>query len=122
MPFDVTVQRSPGYARYAVSGRTSLSRFARLIAGIAEDVDQFEDDRVLVDLRSVSGRLSTSEQQMVGELIAAALPMVFKLASIVPAGEITRNSERAAVKAGLQVKVFDNEAGALAWLLEGAAR
>ena len=59
------------------------------------------------------------EQQLVGEMVAARLPLLFKLASVVPVGEITRNSERAATEQGLEVKVFDDESAAMSWLLEG---
>jgi hypothetical protein len=71
-----------------------------------------------VDLRQVEGRLTTHEQQLVGELVASKLPLVNKLASIVHVGEVTHNSERAAVGAGVQLRVFDSKFAALAWLLE----
>jgi hypothetical protein len=86
---------------------------------MAADIEQYEDDRVLLDLRGVEGRLTTIEQQRIGQMVAAELPLLFKLASVVPSGEITRNSEHAAAKLGLEVKVFDDEAAALFWLLEG---
>lgn len=118
MPFDVTVRRRPDYVRYNAAGPTSLKSFAELIVLMAAETGRYEDDRVLLDLRKVKGRLTTSEQQLIGEMAAARLPLLFKLASIVPVGEITRNSERAATGKGLQVRVFDSEPGALAWLLE----
>ena len=52
MPFDVKVERHHDYVRYAIAGRTSLKRFARLFVGMSTDIDQFEDDRVLLDLRA----------------------------------------------------------------------
>ena len=119
MPFDVKVERHHDYVRYAISDRISLKRFARLFVGMSTDIDQFEDDRVLLDLRAVEVHLSRIEQQLIGEMVAARLPLLFKLASVVPVGEITRNSKRAAAEQGLAVKVFDDEAAALSWLLEG---
>jgi hypothetical protein len=119
MPFEVKVSRTAAYARYDVSGTTSLKRFARLIAGIADDVEQFEDVRVLVDLRQVDGRLLTSEQILVGDMAGRQAPMLYKLASLVPAGEFTGNSARAAERKGLELRVFISEAAALEWLLEG---
>lgn len=117
MPFDVTVERCSEYVRYNAAGRTSFKRFAGLVMLMAADIEQYEDDRVLLDLRQVEGRLSTEEQQTVGEIAATKLPLLFKLASIVPEGEITRNSERTALSKGLQMRVFDSEPGALSWLL-----
>jgi hypothetical protein len=118
MPFEVTVERNQQYVRYNVAGVTSLKRFAGLVMLIATDVDHHEGDRVMVDLRKVGGRLTTSEQQLLGELVATQLAMIFKLASIVPEGEISRNSERSAINAGLLVRVFDSEHAAFSWLLE----
>ena len=118
MPFNVTSKRLPGYVRYNVAGPASLKSFADLVLQVAAETERYEDDRVLLDLRKVENRMSTSEQQLIGEMAATRLPLLFKLASIVAKGEITRNSERAAVNKGLQVRVFDSEPSALAWLLE----
>lgn len=119
-PFAVIVERTPDYVRFNVSGQTSLQRFSQLIETIAADIDRRECCRIMVDLRQVQGRLATLEQQRVGELAAAGLPQaVFRLASVVPEGEVSRNSEAAAVRAGLLLRVFDSEAAALFWLLEG---
>ena len=117
MPFDVTVKRHPEYVRFTAAGPTSLKNFAELLVKMAADIDRFEHDCALLDLRMVEGRLTTSEQQLVGEMAAVKLPLLFKLASVVPVGEITRNSERAAASKGLQVRVFDSEPAALDWLL-----
>ncbi|MFC5497335.1 STAS/SEC14 domain-containing protein [Caenimonas terrae] len=119
MPFEVTVDRHPDYVRYNVAGPTSLREFAELTLLVAGDVDRYEDDRVLIDLRRVEGRLTRQEQTLIGELGAGKLQLLFKLASIVPPGEITRNTEQAAVAVGLQMRVFDAEPEALAWLLDG---
>ncbi len=119
MTFKVTIVRTRAYVHVVVAGPTSLAGFTALVAQVAGQVEP--GDRVLLDLRQVEGRLSTSEQQTVGELGATRFPMLHKLASVVPRGEITRNSERTAIDKGLQVRVFDSEAGALAWLLEPAA-
>lgn len=120
MPFNLSVKRHPEYVRCNVAGPASLKSFAELLVTMGAEIERYEDDRVLLDLRKVQGRLSTSEQQLVGEMAAARLPLLYKLASIVPVGEITRNSERAATGKGLQVRVFDSESAALAWLLEPA--
>jgi hypothetical protein len=119
MPFDVTVERFPDYVRYNAAGGSSYKRFAGLVMLMAADIETFQDDRVLVDLRRVEGRLTTEEQQMIGELVAERLPLLYRLASLVPEGEITRNSEREAVRLGFALRVFDSESAALGWLLDG---
>lgn len=72
----VTINRYPKYVRYNAAGRTSFKRFAGLLDLMAADIDQFEDDRVMIDLRDVEGRLTTSEQRLLGEVVAARLPLI----------------------------------------------
>lgn len=117
MPFDVTVTRTTRFVRYDVAGPTSLKHFSELIIFMAADTAHFEDAVVLVDVTAVEGRLTFTEQLLVGEMGALKLPYVFKIASLVPPGEITRNTERAAAKKGMQGRAFDCEEEALAWLL-----
>jgi hypothetical protein len=45
-----------------------------------------------------------------------------RLASIVPADQITRTSEKVAVKQGLQLRVFTSMTEAIRWLLEPPLR
>jgi hypothetical protein len=120
MPFQITTARGPVYVRYTLAGKSSFKGFAELVMPIVADLEKYEDDRVLFDLRRIEGRLSSKEQQLIGELAAVRLPLVFKLASLVPAGEITRASEQAATTRGLQMRVFDSEPQAVDWLLDGA--
>lgn len=121
MTFTVAIAPNSDYLRITVAGPTSLSSFAALVTQLAGELERFQARCVLLDLRQVQGRLSTSEQQLVGELAAKRFSPLYKLASIVPRGEITRNSERAALQLGLAVRVFDSEAGAVAWLRQSEA-
>ena len=118
MPFKVTVSRSLHYVRYDAAGPTSLKNFTELATFVAADTAFYEDAKVLVDLRRVEGRLTPHEQVLLGEVAALKLPYVFKLASLVPAAEVTHNSERAAVAKGLTMRVFASESEAVDWLLE----
>lgn len=119
MPFSVKIKRSAQYVRFAVTGDTSLKNFVDLFGVVGAQVEKYEDVKALFDLRRVVGRLTSSEQMLLGEIVALKLPLLFKVASLVPVGEITRNSERAALSKGLVVRVFDSEPEALAWLLDG---
>lgn len=118
MPFKVTVSRSLHYVRYDAAGPTSLKNFTELATFVAADTSCYEDAKVLVDLRRVEGRLTPHEQALLGEVAAFKLPYVFKLASLVPATEVTHTSERAAVEKGLTMRVFGCEIEALGWLME----
>ena len=119
MPFEVTVTRLPEYVRYEAAGPTSLKNFVDLLSLAGAETELYEDLKVLFDLRGVEGRLTRAEQLLVGEVVAIKLPLSFKVASLVPVGEITRNSERAALSKGVTVRIFDSESEALSWLLDG---
>ena len=119
MPFEVTVTRLPEYVRYEAAGPTSLKNFVDLLSFAGAETELYEDLKVLFDLRGVEGRLTRSEQLLVGEVVAIKLPLSFKVASLVPVGEMTRNSERAALSKGVTVRIFDSESEALSWLLDG---
>jgi hypothetical protein len=118
MTFDVQISRSADYVRYNAHGTTSLKRFGDLFSFVAADIDLTEDAKILIDLTGVQGRLTVTEQFLLGEIVALKLPYVYKLASLVPPGEITRNTERVAAEKGLAVRVFDTEKAAIAWLTE----
>jgi hypothetical protein len=105
-----------------VEGQASLKNFAALLLVVAEDLGQYEDSYVLLDLRAVQGRLTSAEQALLGEMGATRLPFLAKMASLVPPQEITRNSERKAREKGLRVRVFASETEAIAWLTKPRSR
>ena len=120
MPFHSTITRSARFVRWQVSGPTSLENFVALIDAVAAESRRRGDSRVMVDLRAVEGTLKFTEQLSVGEIVALKLAHLVKLASVVPPEQITRNSERVAVRKGLQLRVFSQEEEAAAWLTQPA--
>jgi hypothetical protein len=121
MPFSTRMTRFPGYVQVDVAGPASIKDFVEVINTVAADTVYWSDRRLLVDLRAIEGRLNTEEQVFLGELVAHNLSHLDRMASVVPTEQITHNSERAAQKLGTQLRVFDNEAEAIAWLSADAA-
>lgn len=74
--------------------------------------------RLLIDMRGVSKLHSFTDQFALGHAAARKLRHLQKLASLVPQGRTTRNSERAARGAGLDLRVFESQQEALTWLCE----
>lgn len=120
MAFNTHITRHPGYVQVEVAGPTSIGDFVALISTVGQETVYWSDRRVLVDLRRVEGALSETEQVFLGELVAQDLSHIERMASVVPSEQITRNSETAARERGSQLRVFDNQADALAWLQDGA--
>ena len=117
MAFTIQLSRLPGYVRVQVAGAASIREFVELISTIGQETVYWSDRRVLVDVRQVEGELTPTEQIFLGELIAQDLAHIERVASIVPPARLTRNSERAAQELGSQLRVFDNENEALAWIV-----
>lgn len=116
MALTTQVTRLPGYVRVHVSGPASIRGFVELVSTIGQETVFWSDRRVVVDLRDIEGELTSTEQIFLGELVAQDLAHIERMASIVPAERVTRNSERAAQELGSQLRVFDDENEALAWI------
>lgn len=120
MPFVVTVERTPAYVRFNVSGPASLKNYFDLIEGAAGETLARGDTLGLVDLRQVVGRLSFTDQFFIGEIVADKLPHLKKLASLVASDPDSYNSEKVANRKGVNLRSFDSEERAIAWLREPA--
>lgn len=116
MAFTTQLTRFPGYVRLQVAGPSSIREFVELISTIGKETVYWLDRRVVVDLREVEGALDPTEQVFLGELVGQELAHIERMASLVPPARLTRNSERAAQELGSQLRVFDDEAQALAWI------
>lgn len=116
MAFTTQLTRLAGYVRVQVAGPASIREFVELVSTIGQETVYWSDRRVVVDLRQVEGALTPTEQIFLGELVAQDLTHIERMASIVPPDRLTRNSERAAQQLGSQLRVFDDEAQALAWI------
>ena len=116
MALTTQVSRFPGYVRVEVAGPASIREFVELVSTIGQETVFWSDRRVVVDLRDIEGELTATEQIFLGELVAQDLAHIERMASIVPPERVTRNSERAAQELGSQLRVFDDENEALAWI------
>lgn len=120
MPFSITMERSAHFVRFRVSGPASIQNYFDLIEEAALETQQQGDTRGLVDLRNVTGRLKFTDQFFIGELVGRKLKHLHRLASLVSSDPTSYNSETVANRSGVNLRSFDDEAKALAWLLEPA--
>ncbi|MDB5874359.1 MAG: hypothetical protein JWQ07_3801 [Ramlibacter sp.] len=116
MAFHVSTTRFTQYVQLVVSGPASIKSFVELVETVGEETVLWSDRRVLVDLREVEGELTPTEQIFLGEFVAQNLPHLERMASLVPAERITRNSESAAQELGMRLRVFTAKDDAVNWL------
>lgn len=118
MDFDLVIDHAALFARITVQGRPEFAELLSLIHLLGVESETWEQDRVLVDLRGVETPFTRLEQFRIGEEAAASLSHMERIASLVPPERVTRVSEKAARRNGTNVRVFDDEAQAQAWLSE----
>ena len=117
MPFTVTVERSPQYIRFNVAGPASLKNYFDLIEQAARETLAGGIGLAMVDLREVAGRLPFTDQFFIGDVVGQKLAHLRRLASLVADDPASYNSEKVANRKGVNLRSFDDEARALAWLL-----
>jgi hypothetical protein len=120
MPLQVRVQRVPEFTSVKVSGPATLPEFLAFIAEFGGDTYRHGDRRVLADLLEVQNKFKFTDHFQIGEAAAKELKHLERLASVVPANQITRTSEKVAVKQGLQLRVFTSMSDAISWLSDPA--
>lgn len=122
MTLHFEIRRSPRFVRYDAAGEASLEDLKRFVDVVEEGTRATGDRRVLVDLTAVRENLKFTDHYAIGELIARRLNHLERLASLVPAARRTGTSEKLANSQGTLLRVFVEEATALAWLEESAPR
>lgn len=118
MPFTVTVTRLARYVLFHVSGPASLKNYFDLIDDAAKHTVAHGDQRAMVDLRQVVGRLGFTDQFFIGEIVVEKLGHLTKLASLVADDPASYSAEKVANRKGLNLRSFGSEAEATAWLLD----
>ena len=118
MNFDVVIHKTARYVRIALTGSPSIGQMLSMIHLLGVESETWPEHKVLVDLRGVASQFTRPEQFRIGEEAAASLSHMEKIASVVPAERVTRVSEKAAQRNGVNVRVFDRERDAIEWLQE----
>ena len=118
MNFDVVIDQKARYVRVALTGNPSIGQMLSMIHLLGVESETWKQTATLVDLRGVVTQYSQLEQFRIGEEAASSLSHMDKIASVVPPERITRMSEKAAQRNGVNVRVFDDERAAIVWLQE----
>ena len=117
MAFKVSYKHGPKLAVAEVSGLAFADQAVATLEEIRDQTLANGDKRLLINLLDVVGTLGPKEHQAIGLLAAKYLSHLERVASLVPEDKITRVSEAAAQKKGMQLKVFTNLTEAVNWLI-----
>ena len=116
MPVAIRFESAPQYLAAYLSGPASLDDFFAGIDAIARETLERGVSRLLVDLRFVREQFKFTDHFAVGERVASRLGHLERIASLVPAARRTGTSEQVANQKGRLLRVFIDEADAVAWL------
>ena len=116
MDFDLVIDEAQHFVRVTITGSPALGQLLSIIHLLGVESETWPEHKVLFDLRGVATPYTPAEQFRVGEEAAASLSHMDRIASVVPPDRVTRVSEKAAQRNGTNVRVFDDEAAAIAWL------
>ena len=119
MPIDITTTRLAAYTVFMVSGDATATDFLALIERVQGEYRDHGVKRVLVNLLGVDESLKFTDEFSLGEQVARTLGDMEMIASVVRAGRRTGTSERVARAKKMQLRVFESQDEAQAWLVAG---
>jgi hypothetical protein len=115
MDYEVTTARDARFLRVTALGAYGLQLTKNLFDRVAADANQYEANRVLIDMRGVAGRVTTMDRYEMG--VHAASRFKIRVALVGRSDMIDHFGETVAINRGVKGRVFIDEAEALSWLL-----
>ena len=116
MGLQVRFEEASGYLSVLVSGRYSLADFLDAIDRIGAESSALRARCVLINLLGIVGHIPDLDRYDLGLRAADALGRLDKLACIAALDQVNYLAENVAQNRGLNVRVFVDEAAALAWI------
>lgn len=108
----------PDYLRVTTKGVFAADELVHFINRVRAEADGVGLRHILIDSRELGGTLTEADRFQGGLHIAEVFGGRKKLAWVMPAGQITKLGEMAAVNRGAEFFVTASEPEALVWLLE----
>ena len=116
--FDIATRHLADHVRINLSGRVSLEHMVSTLHVLGIKSESWTEPGVLFDLVTLQTDFGRRELTRIGQEIAGSFAHLSKLGILVPSHRVTRISERTARRSGFNLRVFDLESSALAWLCE----
>ena len=117
MSIDVITAVEPDYVRITATGNYSFDRLFDFIALVKTFADESSRTRALIDCSQIIGDMTEAERFAGGQRIAEIFGTRLKAAVLMPAVQITKLGELAAVNRGAKLLVTSDETEATTWLI-----
>lgn len=112
------IARRPDCVDVTVTGPIEVQPLLHLIQRLGDFTRESGDTRLLFDLLGMEGEVPFTGQIQVGEQVVLSMSHLRRIASVVPAGRLTRTSEKVARAQGVALRIFVSRPQALDWLLD----
>ena len=117
MAFEISIEsKRSTHVTVTISGAPSLEAFLSMLHLIGVESDEWHAAAVLFDLRGVRTRFAPHEHAEIGLQVAASMAHIERVGALVRPHRYTQAGERVGRRNGLDVRMFVDEAEALAWV------
>ena len=117
MSFEEIVVVEDEFLRITTIGKYSFDKLFGFIDRVKAEAERAKRNRVLIDSRQLEGKMTEAEKFQGGQRIAEIFGPRIRTALLMPAENITKLGELAAVNRGAKFLVTHSEEEALGWLL-----
>jgi hypothetical protein len=114
--YDVRIAHSTPVATVTISGRLSADQMVSMLHLLGVDSTTWGQQALLMDLRTLATLYGAENLARIGREIAHSFPQFRKIGLLVQPERVTRISQRAARREGLDMRVFDHQTAAVLWL------
>jgi hypothetical protein len=119
--YEIHIEHYKGYLAARVGGVLPIELFLSTLHIVGIESDGGDEEAMLIDLRHLATSYTPRDLIRVGHEVATSFCHMHRVALLVLPRQVTRISERAGRKAGLNLCVFDTEADATGWVRGAAA-
>ncbi|MBK6751699.1 MAG: hypothetical protein KA956_06875 [Pyrinomonadaceae bacterium] len=107
-----------GFLRVTTRGEFALDELFGFIGRVKAEAEAADRDRIMIDSSEIEGILTEADRFQGGQKVAEVFAGEMKVVWIMPADQITKLGEMAAVNRGADFLVTASQDEALKWLLE----
>lgn len=117
LQYEIRIEQRDTLFAARVTGELPIELFLSTLHVLGIESDGASERAMLADLRQLSTPYGRADLVRVGEEIAVSFGHMRRVALLVLPRQVTRISERSAQRNGLNLRVFDAESQAFAWLV-----
>lgn len=118
MEYQIEITVFPEFVCVSATGKYSFADLPGFIAKLRNITIGNDRDKLLIDCSQLAVEMTETERFAGGRTIAQLFQQDIKAALLMPAGQVTKLGELAALNRGTQLLVTTSETEALEWLAE----